>query len=170
MARSSTSFQKGGKPGPGRPKGSKDRVPRGALRRAYKEFMECRGGFEMMVEAIQRGIRDPKRALGFLELGAKVLDRPGQEEGASEPRAQIVFKRLPAAAGRAMPATRRPLTAPERQGNGTTAIAGRASGSPPGTPPPQRSVPSDRIVGPSHPVPVGGPPHRRPPLRIEADS
>ena len=72
-----TSFKKGCAPGPGRPKGARDRVPRGSVKAAYETFVAARGGQAKIVDAIERGIRDPRRSLGFLELYAKVLKEIG---------------------------------------------------------------------------------------------
>src|SRR5215831_10926962 len=76
-------FAKGNRVG-GRTVGAKDkffsRRSIGSLRRAYEEFIEQRDGHRKMVDALEAGIKNPKTALGFMELGAKVLDKT--EEGA----------------------------------------------------------------------------------------
>lgn len=74
MAASRTSFRKGATPGPGRPKGSRDRVPRGSVKAAFETFLAEHGGQRALVDAIAAGIKDRRRALGFLALAAKVLD------------------------------------------------------------------------------------------------
>src|SRR5499427_1041792 len=71
-------FAKGNRVG-GRTVGAKDkffsRRGVGSLRRAYQEFIEQRDGHRKMVDALEAGIKNPKTALGFMELGAKVLDK-----------------------------------------------------------------------------------------------
>ena len=79
-----TSFKKGCAPGPGRPKGAKDRVPRGSIKAAWDRVMATREGYESLDEAIRAGLKDRRQRLGFLELGAR-LNReigPGAEVAA----------------------------------------------------------------------------------------
>src|SRR5215470_4777084 len=72
-------FAKGNRVG-GRTVGAKDkffsRRGIGSLRRAYQEFIEQRDGHRKMVDALEAGIKNPKTALGFMELGAKYWTRP----------------------------------------------------------------------------------------------
>jgi hypothetical protein len=77
-------FGKGNRlaPDPGRPKGSKDTRPRiGSIKAVYDELIETRGGHKLMLEAVEAGLKDKKRALGYLELGAKVLDKSEEVQG-----------------------------------------------------------------------------------------
>jgi len=77
-------FGKGNRlaPGPGRPKGSKDTRPRiGSIKAVYDELIETRGGHKLMLDAVEAGLKDKKRALGYLELGAKVLDKSEAVQG-----------------------------------------------------------------------------------------
>src|SRR5262249_49892030 len=77
-------FAKGNRVG-GRTVGAKDkffsRRGVGSLRRAYQEFIEQRDGHRKMVDALEAGIKNPKTALGFMELGAKVLDKTEEIAG-----------------------------------------------------------------------------------------
>src|SRR5882672_10550653 len=62
----------------GRPPGSKDKRPRiGSIKAALEEFLEKWNGEVKLVEAIDRGVTasDPRKAIGFLELAAKLLDK-----------------------------------------------------------------------------------------------
>ena len=68
----STSFTKGCAPGPGRPKGAKDRFPRGSIKAAWDRVMATREGYESLDEAIRAGLKDRRQRLGFLELGARL--------------------------------------------------------------------------------------------------
>ena len=78
-------FGKGNRlaPGPGRPKGQKDTRPRrGSIKAVYLELIEAGQGHEKMLKAVNAGIQaDPKTALGYLELGAKVLDKTEEVQG-----------------------------------------------------------------------------------------
>lgn len=93
-------FQKGQSGNPrGRPKGAKDKGPRaGSIRKVYQDFYDARNpetgttGYQDMLKAVKEGVRNPKRALGYLELGAKVLDRVDQQTGQAGPRVTIVFQ------------------------------------------------------------------------------
>ena len=66
----------------GRPKGAKDRRPRiGTIKAVYEDLIETRDGHQLMLERVEAGIRDPKRALGYLDLGARVLDKSEEIAG-----------------------------------------------------------------------------------------
>ena len=66
----------------GRPLGAKDRRPRrGTIKAVYEDLIESRDGHQLMLERVEAGIKDPKRALGYLELGAKVLDKTEEMAG-----------------------------------------------------------------------------------------
>lgn len=100
-----------GDPRAGRPKGSKDTRPRvGSIRAVYQDFIGARGGHDKMLEAVDEGVQNPKRALGYLELGARVLDRVDDRKNGGGPTVNIIFKssidpsKLRAAASRALPA------------------------------------------------------------------
>lgn len=110
-----TSFQPGCKRGPGRPKGSKDKGPRvGSIRAVYQDFIAVRDGHDKMLDAVDDGITNPKRALGYLELGARVLDRVDEQKTGNGVAVTINFisnirpERLRAAAGRARQPALRP--------------------------------------------------------------
>jgi hypothetical protein len=90
MPRTRTSFTKGCQPGPGRPPGSKDSVPRGSVKAAFDEFVAARGGQQAMVDAIERGVCDSRRALGFIELYAKLLKEVGSGADAAIPKILLV--------------------------------------------------------------------------------
>lgn len=63
-----------GDPRAGRREGAKDKRPRiGRIRAVYQDFIETRDGHDKMVTALDEGIQNPKRALGYMELGARVL-------------------------------------------------------------------------------------------------
>lgn len=71
-----------GDPRAGRPKGAKDKRPRaGSIRAVYQDFIENRDGHDKMVNALDDGIQSSKRALGYMELGARVLDRVDDKNG-----------------------------------------------------------------------------------------
>jgi hypothetical protein len=79
-------FDKGNKlaPGPGRPPGSKDTRPRiGSIKAAFEDFIAKWNGEVKIVEAIDRGVTasDPRKAIGYLELAAKVLDKTDDTGG-----------------------------------------------------------------------------------------
>lgn len=105
-------FQPGGPGGPGRPRGAKNKLP--TIRRVYETVIAERDGHQKMVDAVDEGLQSSKRALGYLELGARVLDRVDTKGGNGVP-VTILFvsnirpERLRAAAGRArQPALRPP--------------------------------------------------------------
>lgn len=74
----------------GRPRGSKDKVPRGSVRGAYEAFIATGGGVEKMTKVIDKaisgflkpkaGVEKGRLALSVIELGAKVLDRIDQQQ------------------------------------------------------------------------------------------
>src|SRR6266508_2689208 len=75
-------FAKGNRLGPGRPKGSKDTRPRrSSIKATYDELFDTRGGHRLMLDALEAGLKDKTRALGYLKLGAKVLDRADDTAG-----------------------------------------------------------------------------------------
>lgn len=70
----------------GRRKGAKDKGPRvGSIRAVFTDYIENFQGHDLMLDAVDRGIQayDPGTALGYLNLGAKVLDRT--EDGQQRP-------------------------------------------------------------------------------------
>ena len=76
----------------GRPKGSKDKLPRGSVRAAFEELIAAHGGHDSMVNAILGGLmKGGSAALGFMELGAKVLDRTNRHGKAFPQAVQINF-------------------------------------------------------------------------------
>lgn len=87
MPRSRTSFKPGQPGGPGRPKGSKDRVPRGSIKAAFVEVIEADPS--LISEAIRRGLQG-RNALGYLDLGAKLLKEIGSGTEAGAPRIILV--------------------------------------------------------------------------------
>lgn len=100
MGRATSTSFKAGQSGNrrGRPKGAKDKIPRGSIKRVYERFLEECDGEEAMLRALIDGIGDRKRALGFLELGARVLDRV-QDQSAGRPvtiifRSSVQFEKL----------------------------------------------------------------------------
>jgi hypothetical protein len=68
----STSFKKGCAPGPGRPKGFKDRLPRGSLKAVVQELIEKHRGHNTMLTALKASLGDKKQRLWALELIGKV--------------------------------------------------------------------------------------------------
>ena len=71
-------------PGAGRPRGSKDTRPRiTSLKRVYVDLAETRDGHRKMLNAVDAGVqhKDARVALGYLELGAKVLDKTDEAAG-----------------------------------------------------------------------------------------
>lgn len=91
--RTGTSWVKGQSGNPkGKPKGAKDKVPRGSVKQAFEEFINVRGGQRAMVDAISAGMRDKRRALGFLELAAKVFREVGPGSEAESRPITIVFE------------------------------------------------------------------------------
>ena len=79
--------QSGCAPGPGRPKGAKDRLPRGSVKAAWDRVMATKDGHESLDDAIRAGLKDRRQRLGFLELGAR-LNReigPGTEIAGGRP-------------------------------------------------------------------------------------
>ena len=69
----------------GRPKGSKDRLPRGSLNAAWLAVTQAE--LHLLEDAIRAGLTAarPSERLGFLELGAKLLRTIGPPE---EPHAK----------------------------------------------------------------------------------
>lgn len=92
----------------GRPKGAKDKVPRGLMSAVIDQFVRGYAGFGKLLDALDDGVQNPKRALGYLELVAKVKDRVEEKNGAGT-TVNVIFKssldpsRLRAAATRALP-------------------------------------------------------------------
>lgn len=85
MARTRTTFQAGHPGMGGRPRGSKDRLPRGSLKAAW--LAVTRAEPHLLEDAIRTGLTAarPSDRLGFLELGAKLLREIGP---VSEPEAK----------------------------------------------------------------------------------
>lgn len=88
----------------GRPKGAKDRIPRGTVKAVYQDLLESYNGHELMVEAAFRALNNKKQgtlAHRHMELAAKVLDRVDDAEPAVsinihtniDPEKLKVFKR-----------------------------------------------------------------------------
>lgn len=77
----------------GRPKGAKDKGPRrGSIRAAFLDFLQHRGGMERMADAIETAIKAKGRlSLGYMRLGAQVLDRIDQERKLLGTGTTIVF-------------------------------------------------------------------------------
>jgi len=106
--RSSTSFKPGRSGNPsGRPKGSKDVMPR--VRDLFNRVME--GSTEAAEAALQRALTSPRTVLACLELGAKLNREIGQAAGDGASGAPIVIfasnvqvGKLEAARARALPA------------------------------------------------------------------
>jgi len=65
----------------GRPPGVKDKLPRGSVAAVFRDFISTKGGHDKMLEAVDAGVKNHRRALGYLELGARVLDRVDAEIG-----------------------------------------------------------------------------------------
>jgi len=66
----------------GRTKGAKDKLPRGSVKAVLQQLIAEGDGHEKMLKAIDAGIQaDPKTALGYLDLAARVLDRPDDTQG-----------------------------------------------------------------------------------------
>jgi Family of unknown function (DUF5681) len=64
----------------GRPKGAKDKIPRGTLKAVYQELLEAYNGHELMLGQALKALKNRKAttlALGHMELASKVLDRVG---------------------------------------------------------------------------------------------
>lgn len=71
----------------GRPVGAADRIRRSAIRAAYEDLFRHCDGEAQMLRALEAGIRaGGKLALGYLELGARLLDGAGRPQ-----RTQIIF-------------------------------------------------------------------------------
>ena len=66
----------------GRTKGAQDKLPRGSIKAVFQQLIAEGGGHEKMLKAIDAGIQaDPKTALGYLDLAAKVLDKTEEVQG-----------------------------------------------------------------------------------------
>jgi hypothetical protein len=80
MARSSTTFLPGHPGRGGRPRGSRDRVPRklrSSVAAAWRQVTQADP--RLLVEVLHAGLRSgkPREALGFLELGARLVREVG---------------------------------------------------------------------------------------------
>jgi hypothetical protein len=77
MPRTRTTFQSGHAGMGGRPKGSKNRLPRGSLKAAW--LAVTRAEPHLLEDAIRAGLTAtrPSDRLGFLELGAKLMHEVG---------------------------------------------------------------------------------------------
>ncbi len=75
-------FAKGNRLGPGRPKGSKDTRPRrGSIKATYDELFDTREGHRLMLDALEAGLKDKTRALGYLKLEDLGADGPDATAG-----------------------------------------------------------------------------------------
>ena len=86
----STSFKRGCAPGPGRPPGAKDRVPRGSVKAAWDRVMATKEGQESLDEAIRSGLKDRRQRLGFLELGARLSKEIGSGAEVTVPPLTVI--------------------------------------------------------------------------------
>jgi len=76
----------------GRPVGAKDKVPRGSIRLAFLDFMKHCGGRVKMMNAIDRAItKQDKLGLGYMRLGAQVIDRIDHERKLLGQGATVIF-------------------------------------------------------------------------------
>jgi hypothetical protein len=66
----------------GRTKGAQDKLPRGSVKAVLQQLIAQGDGHEKMLKAFDAGIQaDPKTALGYLDLAAKVLDKADEMQG-----------------------------------------------------------------------------------------
>jgi hypothetical protein len=67
----------------GRPKGAKDKIPRGSIKAMLQRLMAERNGDEKMLNAFDRGIQaeHPDHAIKYLDLAARVLDKTDDTQG-----------------------------------------------------------------------------------------
>jgi hypothetical protein len=66
----------------GRPKGAKDKMPRGSVKAVLHRLIQDGNGDQKMYDAINAGLQaKPDTAIKFLDLGARVLDKTDDTAG-----------------------------------------------------------------------------------------
>lgn len=76
----------------GRPRGAKDKLPRGSVRLAFLDFLQHCDGRKKMRDAIEAAIMDQgKLGLGYMRLGAQVIDRIDHERKLLGQGALVLF-------------------------------------------------------------------------------
>lgn len=90
MARNATTFKPGKSGNPkGKPKGAKDRMPRGLLKQAIAVVMA--GEPKLIEDVIRRNLKDRKKDLQAVELIGKVTKEIGPTDAASALKPTVII-------------------------------------------------------------------------------